>query len=279
MTLVERVISAGRPLQVKGKGLLLDPLTPRQGSREVTVAGGHRMTLDLANAIHRQIFMGCFARDMTRWARALLPAGGVFLDVGAHAGYFSLLASTRVGPSGRVFAVEPNPRTFAALQRHLTRNAVANVHAMMCGLADREGVLALHLPPSQLDYNATVLPRAGWTPADVPVRRLDDCIRDWKIDRIDLMKIDVEGAEPLVLAGGANALTRGVVRHAMIEVNGPRLTEGGHSPAALAESLTRLGFMPASLVLGRVAAAAWAAFDTDPEHESDRLFVHHTAIA
>jgi FkbM family methyltransferase len=279
MTIFERVISAGRPLQVRGKGFLLDPLTPREGSRDVTVSGGHRMTLDLANAIHRQIFMGCFARDMTRWARALLPVGGAFLDVGAHAGYFSLLASTRVGSSGRVFAIEPNPRTFATLQHHLTQNAVANVHAMMCGLADREGALALHLPPSHLDYNATVLPRAGWTRADVPVRTLDDCIRDWKADRIDLMKIDVEGAEPLVLAGGAAALTRGVVRHAMIEVNGPRLTESGHGPAALAESLKRLGFMPASLVLGRVAAADWAAFDTDPEHETDCLFVHHTALA
>jgi hypothetical protein len=93
------------------------------------------------------------------------------------------------------------------------------------------------------------------------------------------MKIDVEGAEPLVLAGGESALTRGVVRHAMIEVNGPRLTEAGHGPAALAETLTRLGFMPASIVLGRVMGGSWAAFDTNPNHETDRLFVHHTALA
>jgi FkbM family methyltransferase len=276
MTILERVIAAGRPLQVKGKGFLLDPITPHEGSRNVTVAGGYRMTVDLANAIHRQIFMGCFARDMTRWARALLPRGGAFLDVGAHAGYFSLLASHRVGSSGRVCAVEPNPRTFSALQRHLTQNAVRNVNAVMCGLADREGVLALHLPPPQLDYNATVLPRDGWTRTEVPVRTLDACVREWNIDRIDLMKIDVEGAELLVLAGGEQALARGVVRHAMIEVNGPRLTEAGHGPAALADTLKRLGFMPASLILGRVTAAPWAAFDTDPDHESDCLFVHHT---
>ena len=279
MTILERVIAAGRPLQVKGKGFLLNPLTPHEGSREVTVAGEYRMTVDLANAIHRQIFMGCFARDMTKWARALLPRGGAFLDVGAHAGYFSLLASHRVGASGRVFAVEPNPRTFSSLQRHLTKNAVPNVMAMMCGLADREGALALHLPPSQLDYNATMLPRDGWTRADVPVRTLDACVREWNLDRIDLMKMDVEGAEPLVLAGGGQALARGVVRHAMIEVNGPRLTEGGHGPATLADTLKRLGFMPASIVLGRVTAAPWATFDADPDHETDCLFVHRTALA
>jgi FkbM family methyltransferase len=279
MTILERVIAAGRPLQVKGKGFLLDPLTPHEGSRDVTVAGGYRMTVDLGNAIHRQIFMGCFARDMTKWARALLPAGGAFLDVGAHAGYFSLMASDRVGRSGRVFAIEPNPRTFATLQRHLTQNAVGNVHAMNCGLADKAGVLGLHLPPSQLDYNATVLPRADWTRADVPVRTLDDCVREWQIDRIDLMKIDVEGAEPLVVAGGADVLARGVVRHAMIEVNGPRLTEEGTGPAGLARALEDLGFMPASLVLGRVLAGSWGAFDTDPAHETDCLFVHRTALA
>lgn len=278
MTILERVIAAGRPLQIKGKGFLLDRLTPREGSREATVAGDYRMTLDLGNAIHRQIFMGCFARGMTKWARALLPVGGAFLDVGAHAGYFSLLASNRVGPSGRVFAIEPNPRTFATLQRHLTQNAVRNVEPMMCGLGDKAGTLTLHLPPSQRDYNATILQRHGWTRAEVPVRRLDDCVRQWTIDRIDLMKIDVEGAEPLVLAGGADALRSGVVRHAMIEVNGPRLTEGGYGPAALARTLEDLGFVPASVGLGYVVPGSWRAFDTDPKHEADCLFVHRTAL-
>ena len=93
MTILERVIAAGRPLQIKGKGALLNPLTPRSGSREAIVAGQYTMTLDLSNAIHRQIFMGCFARQMTRWARAFLPTGGTFLDVGAHAG---LLLTARV---------------------------------------------------------------------------------------------------------------------------------------------------------------------------------------
>ena len=49
------------------------------------------------------------------------------------------------------------------------------------------------------------------------------------------MKIDVEGAEPRVLAGGAAHLAKGIVRHAMIEINGPRLVEAGSSPAALVD--------------------------------------------
>jgi FkbM family methyltransferase len=278
MTVLERMVAAGRPFQVKGKGFLFDPITPRTGTREATVVGGHTMTLDLANAIHRQIFMGCFARDMTRWARALLSPGGTFLDVGAHAGYFSLLASDRVGPAGRVYAVEPNPGTFAALRTHLSANRIGNVHAVMCGLADRPGSIPLHAPPSRLDYNATVLPRADWTRVDVPARTLDDCVREWGIDRIDLMKIDVEGAEPLVLAGGTDCLRRGVVRHAMIEINGPRLSEAGGGPGALAQALDGLGFAPAFLAGDHAVPRSWNGFDADPTHEADCLFVHRKAV-
>jgi FkbM family methyltransferase len=279
MTMLDRVLAAGRPLHIKGKGLLFDRFTPRSGSRDVTVVGGYTMTLDLANAIHRQIFMGCFARAMTRWANALLPSGGTFLDVGAHAGYFSLIASHRVGSAGRVYAIEPNPRTFATLRHHLASNRVTNVDALMCGLADRPGSITLHAPPSRLDYNATVLPRADWTAVDVCARTLDDCIREWGVDRIDLMKIDVEGAEPLVLAGGADSLAKGVVRHAMIEINGPRLTEAGAGPGALAEMLQGLGFVPATVRAGRATPRSWAQFDIDPSHESDCLFVHRKALA
>jgi FkbM family methyltransferase len=178
-----------------------------------------------------------------------------------------------------VFAIEPNPRTFAALQHHLTQNAASNVQATMCGLADKPGSIVLHMPPSRLDYNATVLPRAEWTRVEVPSRTLDDCVREWRIEQIDLIKIDVEGAEPLVLAGGADALARGVVRHAMIEVNGPRLTEGGGGPRALGQTLEQLGFVPASIVLGRVIAQSWTTFDADPAHETDRLFVHQNTLA
>lgn len=278
MTGLERVIGMSRPFLFKGKGFLLDPVTPRDGMRNVVVAGGYTMTLDLANVIHRQIFMGCFARDMTRWSRALLSRGGTFLDVGAHAGYFSLTAADRVGRTGRVYAVEPNPGTFEALQINLRANGIAHVSSYMCGLADRPGTIRLHAPPSRLDYNATVLPRADWQSVDVPSRTLDECVNDWGVGRIDLMKLDVEGAEPLVLAGGFDCLARGMVRHAMIEINGPRLTEAGSSPASLTHTLDSFGFLPASIVAGRAVAQRWSGLDLDPSHEADRLFVHRTTL-
>ena len=53
---------------------MFDRVTPHDGIRHATVAGSYSMTLDLANVIHRQIYMGCFANAMTRWAKALLAA-------------------------------------------------------------------------------------------------------------------------------------------------------------------------------------------------------------
>ena len=278
--ILETLISRMRPIPLKGKGFVLDFVTPHVGMRTASVAGQYAMTLDLANAIHRQIFMGCFARNMTRWTKALLPRGGTFLDVGAHVGYFSLMAANQVGPSGQVYAVEPNPAPFAGLQRHLITNQVSHVNVYMLGLAERNGSTRLHVPDVAVhrDYNATFLPRTGWQPIDVPIRRLDDCLRVWNVSRFDLMKIDVEGSEPRVLAGGAARLADGVVRHLMIEINGPRLVEAGSSPALLIHKLTSLGFAPADLVHGRALPVPPESLDLDPMHEADQLFVHRAAL-
>jgi FkbM family methyltransferase len=223
--------------------------------------------------------MGCFGRFMTECTRALLPSGGTFLDVGAHAGYFTLLASHMVGPTGLVLAIEPTPQTFAALQRHLNVNGISNVEPHMLALSDSDGALRLHVPPASehRDYNVTCVARENWTGIDVPCRRLDECLADWRVERVDLMKMDVEGAEPLVLAGGAARLREGVVRHLIIEVNGPRLMEGGSSPLKLFAQLADLGFTPARLAGGRARAVNAKNWDFDPAHEYDRLFIHESA--
>jgi len=279
-TLFAPLIEALRPVPLKGKGFVFDFVTPRAGTRRERVWGDYRMTLDLANVIHRQIYMGCFGRDMTVWARALLPAGGAFLDVGAHVGYFTLLAASRVGPAGRVYAVEPNPPAYAALRAHLAENGVANVRAERLALDAEDGTLRLYVPPARemRDYNVTCMAREGWERADVPCRRLDAVLKEWGAAGVDLMKMDVEGAEPRVLAGGAESLRRGAVRHLMVEVNGPRLTEGGSSPAGLVAQLAGLGFSPAKLSGGRAVPVAAERWDLDPAHEYDRLFVHEAAL-
>ena len=236
------------------------------------------MDLDLSNAIHRQIFMGCFGRQMTVWTRDLLAPGDLFLDVGAHIGYFTLLAATRVHAQGQVIAIEPNPAAFRSLQKHLQNNGIANVMALPCALSSHEGTLRLFAPPSteQRDYNVTYLQRPGWDYLDVEAKTLDACCMEWKVKRVRLMKMDVEGAEPKVLQGGQIVLREGRIQHLVCEVNGPRLTEGGYTPAQLIEQLDDLGFFPAIMKSGRAVPIAASRLDLHPGHEHDRLFVHRT---
>jgi FkbM family methyltransferase len=280
-SLVDRFIGMVRPLPVRGKGRALDWLAPRAGMRTVRVCGDAVMTLNLANAIHRMIYIGCFSPNITACLRALLPPGGTFLDVGANVGYFSLMASQFVGREGRVLAVEPNPRAFEALSANLSQSHTSNVQADMIALGESEGTLGLYVPPADenRDYNVTIVANPSWTRIEVPCRRLDWCLADWHTDRIDLMKMDVEGAEPRVLAGGSSALADGVVRHLMLEINGPYLTELGSSPRALVDQLAELGFVPARLSGRRAIAARAERWDLDPAHAHDRLFVHRSALS
>lgn len=274
---IEPLIGAIRPIQLKGKGFVFTFVTPRSGMRNVRVWGDYAMTLNLANVIHRQIFMGCFGRYMTACTRALLPVGGTFLDVGAHAGYFTLLAAHCVGPSGKVLALEPTPPTFGALQNHLRANAVTNVQAHMIALSEANGSLRLYIPPAgeTRDYNVTCVPRSDWIAIDVPCRRLDEFLIESKIDHINLMKMDVEGAEPRVLTGAVGPLKRGVVKHLIVEVNGPRLSEAGSNPAKLVDQLSSLGFIPAQLSGKRAVPVPINKWDLHPDHEYDRLFMHN----
>ncbi len=168
---------------------------------------------------------------------------------------------------------------FARLSAGLARNGVTTIRAEAVALSAEPGELTLYVPPAgaHSPHNVTALPQEGWQPVAVPCRRLADCLREWDAPPIDLMKIDVEGFEPQVLAGGAEPLTAGAVRHAIIEVNGRRLTQNGSSPAALVEQLGRLGFLPARLAGRRAVPVPPGSWDLDPASEYDRLFVHRAA--
>lgn len=279
--LIESLVGWVRQWPVRGKGRLFSPLVARRGVRDVAVWGRYRMSLDLADVVQRQMFLGCFGYEIAAAIRSLLPPGGCFLDVGAHAGYFTLLAAHRVTATGRVYAVEPNPAMFERLTRTLQANAVPACRAEAVALTERAGELVLYVPPDaeHRPHNVTAVPQPGWKEVTVPARRLDECITGWGIASIDLMKMDVEGYEPMVLAGGADALRRGVVRHLITEVNGRRLGQTGSSPARLVEQLEALGFQPAELSRGRAVPVAPARWDLHPAGEYDRLFVHRTATA
>jgi SAM-dependent methyltransferase len=84
-------------------------------------------------------FLGTYEPEQTRSFQDLVRPGDIVYDIGAHYGYYTLLASELVGASGKVFAVEPCPRNLAFLRRHIALNGCSNVQVLELAIADQEG--------------------------------------------------------------------------------------------------------------------------------------------
>jgi len=168
----------------------------------------------------------------------ILGPGGVFVDVGANMGVFSLRAAARVGPAGHVHAVEASARNAELLRRSIAENGFRNVTLHHVAASDRAGELAVLSNP--LDTNSRVAVAAGDGERTRAVR-LDDLLGA-ALERLDLVKIDVEGFEVAAIEGFRATLAR-LRPPLVVEVNPTTLGLAGHDdPAALPRLLESLGY-------------------------------------
>jgi FkbM family methyltransferase len=132
----------------------------------------------------------------------LLFPGATFVDVGANLGIYTLVASRIVGHLGRVIAFEPSAQSFPLLQRNITLNSLKNVSAFPLALSAEKGTVRLYHAPCCPSGNSF-----GQHPAfhgsfeNVGVESLDDAVQRIPAARLDVIKMDVQGAEELVLRG------------------------------------------------------------------------------
>lgn len=142
-----------------------------------------------------------------------LNPGGVAIDVGANLGEWALPLARRVGPSGRVLAIEPAPRAATALDRTLVANALSQAEVIRCAVGDHDGTVEFAVPivtSVRVDTGtARIGPVvAGHEALKVALRSLDSLAAERRLDRLDLVKIDVEGHERRVLDGAETSLAR-----------------------------------------------------------------------
>ncbi|MDA8300749.1 MAG: FkbM family methyltransferase [Actinomycetota bacterium] len=153
---------------------------------------------------------GAYEPGVSATVRSLLRPGATFVDAGANIGWFSLLAAGLVGPTGRVVAVEPNPLNCDLARRSVEDNGFGNIEVFTVALSDQTGTVALETDGS----NGRIVPVDSPPPQPVRVnfvvaaRTLDSLLKDAGVTHVDVVKLDVEGAEPLVLAGAAEMLAR-----------------------------------------------------------------------
>lgn len=132
-----------------------------------------------------------------------LTLGSVFFDVGAHAGFHSLLAATLVGPSGRVFAFEPNPRAQQSMMQQVAANPSFPVALLPFAVLDRCGTVGF--AARRADSSQSHVDPMGDTM--VEARTLDSVVADKLAPPPSVIKIDVEGAESAVLDGAMKLIT------------------------------------------------------------------------
>lgn len=190
----------------------------------------------------------------SRFCERYLQPGMTALDAGAHIGLYTLLFARLVGPEGRVFAFEPAPSTHRRLLENLALNAAVNVVAEETALYREAGRMTLHLFPEELSSwhslgepsladpsipYATIAPSSA---VEVAAVTLDEYLSERAIERVDLLKVDVEGAEADVLAGGRETLAEARVGAVLFEVSLPQTEALGHDPADPFEELHALSY-------------------------------------
>jgi FkbM family methyltransferase len=162
------------------------------------------------------------------------------LDLGAHVGYYTVLASRLVGPSGRVYAFEPDPVSYRYLVLNVEANPCANVVTVNRAVSDRaETTSFLHDPYGAESY-LTGTPVLG--AIEVQTLTLDDFFSSAGWPQVDLLKMDVEGSEPKVLSGMRRLSRRNPSMLLVMELNWPAWHRAGTAREALIGVLRELAY-------------------------------------
>ena len=133
--------------------------------------------------------------------------GWTVVDVGAHQGIYTFYAASHIGTTGRIVAVEPMPSNLALLKRNIESNDLPRIDVVASAALDREGQAALSYP--ELTTVGSFVfsdDREPMVTIQVPIRTLDEILKSLGVEKVDLVKIDVEGACHGVLLGAPNLL-------------------------------------------------------------------------
>lgn len=206
---------------------------------EQQMHNGSRMSLDLADRTQAIAYLvRRFDPELAEHVVRRLPSGGTFFDIGANVGLVTFAVTAR-RPDAQVFAFEPNPPAAQAWARNKTLNRAAGAQLVEVAVGDSREPVALGLD-GENDLGSGRIGANG--SSVVPCTTLDDFCEERGIGSVDVVKIDVQGHEPQVLAGASRLLARKAIRCLIVEENsGGRLERVLHANGYRTEPIQAVG--------------------------------------
>ena len=179
---------------------------------------GHHMRVDPDDTVVsvRLRELGWFEPYETRLIQRLVSPGNVVVDVGANIGYYTLQFARLVGSEGHVFAFEPDPHNFELLQRNVWQNGYQNVTLVRAAITATAGKIQLFQNPDNQGDHRIYASDAGRTSVDVDAITMDEFFAA-DDRRLDLVKMDIQGAEGAAFKGMQTLLSNGRVARIVTE--------------------------------------------------------------
>jgi FkbM family methyltransferase len=221
------------------------------------VRGGHHVCAPLGDYVGRAVYyVGDLDRKITWLCSRLVRPGDTVIDIGANLGLVTMVLSSLVGPTGAVHAFEPIPQMQELIDRSIARNRTTNVRLHRCALGAAADVLTLSVPRGHAGSASFLAERQHEDSdrVDVPVRTLSEVLADEAVGPVRLVKIDVEGFEPEVLAGAETHFAQYPPDAILFELNDHAVDVSSHPTIALLDKLA-YGFfsIPKTVIRVRVA--------------------------
>ena len=176
-----------------------------------------------------------YRSEDAEFLKKVLEPGGLVVDVGANIGMIAMQSAQLVGKSGRVIAIEPNPRIAAFCEKNLQLNGLENVTLLQTALGSEEGFVSFNCDPC--DDRSRVVTEGG---VKVPLTTLDRVMERVPNGKINLLKIDVEGFELSVLEGATKSLER--TQWLYMEVEAENYSKYGKTTESVMAILDAHGF-------------------------------------
>lgn len=183
------------------------------------------------------IVKGYYEREQTKHFLSELKEDDVVLDIGAHVGYYALLAG-KIAKKGMVFAFEPDPDTASLLRKNIKLNGLTNVEVIEAAVSDKEGELRFNSQKFNKGESGVSLDQGNTMVKSIT---LDNFTKNRHLERVSLIKMDIEGGELMALRGGINTIKGNGIR-LYTEYNPRSIINLRESPQNYLNEIIRLGF-------------------------------------